>query len=361
MKLKNGLRVYWRSRDEAQIGSDPRLTVTIALEHPREFEILQLLEKDQTVASLRRKMQNLGGQRERVDELLRPLAEASLLQPGSRNRSPELEVNPDARDMLAAEADSRALMESNSWRQMVNRGRQCVSIYGLGRTGAHIAMGLANAGVGLLQLNDPSPVAPRDRGQVYSRHHIGLTRSEALARIIQDQGLQCRIRTAGRWQQPQAAVLVDYEVSDPNRSAFLSSHGVAHLSVTIGELSISCGPWVPSSAGPCLRCLRLWAVEADPYWPGVATQQFVRSSVAARGEDSTMASVIGGLGVSEILSGLAGRRPFTAGRSITMSLPSYAIEWHDVDPHPQCKAHHPKTLNRSDPAPPPVLPLPPAP
>ncbi|MDR2454185.1 MAG: hypothetical protein LBD51_06515 [Bifidobacteriaceae bacterium] len=361
MKLKNGLRVLRRDEQEAQIGSDPVVAVTLRLEHPSEFNVLQLLERDQTPGNLRSELERLGGDRERVDHLLHKLAAAGLLQISSRNRSAELQVDPQRRDILAPEAETRSLAGGNGWRQMARRGDQCVSVYGLGRTGAHIALGLAAAGVGKLQLHDPDPVTPRDRGQLFGPQHLGLERAAAVAQIIAGQSLNCQICTSGRWSRPQAAVLVDYEVADPNRSAFLSAHGIAHLSVVVGELSISCGPWVPNAAGPCLRCVRLWAVEKDPCWPGLATQRFARSAVAARGEDSSLAATAGAVAVGEVLQGLGGVRPFTAGRALVLRQPSYAIHWHDVDVHPKCGDHSPQPRrSRKLSPPPPAIALPPA-
>ncbi|MDR2348859.1 MAG: hypothetical protein LBD90_09675 [Bifidobacteriaceae bacterium] len=362
MKLKNGLRVMMRSDKEAQIGSDPSLAVTLQLQHEGEFRALQMLEKDQTPASLRREVERRGGRRERVDELLQELTVSGLLQTTSRNRSSELQVDPERREMLAPEAETRALVEPNGWRQLARRGNQCVSIYGLGRTGAHLALGLAAAGIGKLQLHDPNPVTQRDRGQVFGLQHVGLERAAAVAQVIAEQSLTCQVRTSGRWSRPQAAVLVDYEVADPNRSSFLAAHAIAHLSVVVGELSISCGPWVPNRSGPCLRCVRLWAVDNDPCWPRLATQRFTRSAVAARGEDSSLAAAAGALAVGEVLQGLGGTRPFTAGRALVMDLPTYSVKWHDVTIHPRCDEHtaQPRNLIRRTP-PPPILPLPPAP
>ncbi|MDR2380837.1 MAG: ThiF family adenylyltransferase [Bifidobacteriaceae bacterium] len=363
MKLKSGLRVLWRGPEEAQIGCDPQLAHLIRLEHPREFDVLQMLEQEQHAPHLRRLLEEAGGARERVDHLIRELADAGLMQASHRNRSSELEVDPERRDLLAAEAESRCLMAGNGWRELARRQDRCVSIYGLGRTGAHIALGLATAGVGRLQLSDPSPVTARDRGQVFQRRHIGMTRAEAVADVIAEHDLFCCVRIAGPWRRPQAGVLVDYEVTDPNRSAYFAMHGIPHLSVVVGELDISCGPWVAGQGGPCLRCLRLWAADDDPGWPGLATQRFARSAVAARGEDSCLAATVGSIAVNQVVQGLHGARPITTGRTMTVGLPAYEIAWRKVDSHPRCD-HHQADRRRSPRGhtpPPPKLALPPAP
>ncbi|MDR2253096.1 MAG: ThiF family adenylyltransferase [Bifidobacteriaceae bacterium] len=360
MRLKSGLRVFWRGPGEAQVGFDPRLALVVELSHPAEFEVLRMLESDQTPAGLRHTLEQAGAPSERADQLIRALAEAGLLESAPRSCSAELRVRPELRDLLAAEADSRSLVEANGWQRLARRQAQCVSVYGLGRTGALVALGLANAGVGHLQLCDPKPVAPRDRGPVFGHRDVGLPRADALAPRLRELG--CATRVLGKWRRPHAAVLVDYEVADPNRSAFMARHGVPHLSVVVGELEIACGPWVGAGAGACLRCVRLWAAERDPAWPSLATQRFSRSAVAGRGEDPCLASTAAGLAVGQVLQGLAGDTPSTAGRAMTVALPAYSIGWSDVRPHPTCdhdvRGAQPRCGSTLPP--PPLVQLPPA-
>ncbi|MDR1634213.1 MAG: ThiF family adenylyltransferase [Bifidobacteriaceae bacterium] len=359
MKLKSGLRVLWRNRHEIQVGNDPRLARTFRIEHPREFDVIRLLETDHSPAQLRRQLAALGGRRERIDQLLEELRDAGLLSQAARSQTAEMHVPPKSRELLAAEAETRSLVETDGWTALARRTGQRVNIYGLGRTGAHVALALAASGVGTLQLHDPRPVRPRDRGQVYGPESVDRPRSEALAQVLADRGFDCEIRFRGRLLRPDVAVLVGDEVSDPTRAAFFTSHGIDHLSVLVGELDVSCGPWVRQGSGPCLRCQRLWAVDKDPCWPGLATQRFVRSGVAGRGEDPILAAAMGAMAAAEVLQGLAGVKPPTAGRLVTMSLPSYQLSWTDLKEHPKCNSHLPRPRRTVHWAPPPVVPLPP--
>ncbi|MDR1187245.1 MAG: ThiF family adenylyltransferase [Bifidobacteriaceae bacterium] len=359
MKLKSGLRVLWRNQKEIQIGADPQLARTFQIEHPREFDVLRMLETDCTAAQLRRELANFGGRRERVDQLLAELRDAGLLTAHGRGQTAEMQVPPASRELLAPEAESRALVEGDGWKTLARRSNQRVSVYGLGRTGAHIALCLAASGVGTLQLHDPEPVRPRDRGQIYDRDDVGQPRAEILAEIVNRHGFDCEARFRGRFAKPDAAVLVGYEVADPTRAAFLASHGIDHLSVVISELSITCGPWVPRGAGPCLRCQRLWAADDDPCWPGLATQRFVRSVVASRGEDSNLAAAMGGLASAQVLQALGGHLPDTVGHTATMALPSYHLDWSELKVHPKCNSHNLRPRRPVAWNPPPVLPLPP--
>ncbi|MDR2564656.1 MAG: ThiF family adenylyltransferase [Bifidobacteriaceae bacterium] len=359
MKLKNGLRVLWRNRNEIQVGNDPRLAHTFRIEHPREFDVIRLLETEHSPSQLRRQLVSLGGRRERVDQLLEELRDAGLMTQTGRGQTAEMHVPPARRELLAAEAETRALLDNDGWKVLARRSTQRVNVYGLGRTGAQVAMALAASGIGMLQLHDQRPVRPRDRSQVYGPDAVGQPRAEALAEAIRNQGFDCEVRFRGRLARPDAAVLVGEEVSDPTRAAFLTSHRIDHLSVVIGELDITLGPWVPKGSGPCLRCQRLWAVENDPCWPGLATQRFVRPVVASRGEDPLLAQVIGGLAAAHILQGLAGAKPPTHGRTVAMALPTYELTWTDLKEHPKCNSHNPVPRRPVHWSPPPLVPLPP--
>ncbi|MDR1799760.1 MAG: hypothetical protein LBR19_07780, partial [Bifidobacteriaceae bacterium] len=259
--------------------------------------------------------------------------------------SAQFDIDASDRERLVAEAESRALLGGDGWGTPAARAHQRVSIYGLGRTGAGLALQLAAAGIGTLQLSDTSPVRPRDLGPVFIPALLGMPRDEALSRIINAHGYGCQVRTRGRWTQPDLAVMVDYEVANPTQASFLATHGVDHLSVVVGEVGISCGPWVRAGEGPCLRCVSLARRDEDPCWPGIAAQQHARSVVARRGEDSTLAALTATYATTQVLAALAGRAVAVAGRVLTYSLPDYALNWRDVAIHPACTEHNRRDLS----------------
>jgi hypothetical protein len=342
MKLKRGLRVLWRSPDEVQIGDDPRFAKKIHLDHPAEYHVLKALETDQTPAKLRRILTDAHAPRERANELLKEVARAGMLGPSNSGATAQFDVEPRLREYLASEAESRSLLEKDGWVPVAMRGHQRVSVYGLGRTGARTVLGLVEAGVGLIQITDQRLVGHRDLGTVYGPQDLGMPRDKALARIVRSMANAVEVRVQGRWAQPDAAVLVDYEVADPTRGAFLTGHRIPHLSVVVGEVSITCGPWVPDKGGPCERCVDLSRAEADPCWPGMAAQQHARSVVAGRGEDPCLAALAGSFAVSQVLTDLAGGKPETLGRTKRLSLPDYRPTWTDVSVHPGCTQHNPR-------------------
>jgi len=339
MQLKRGLGVYARSDSQVQIGVDERVRLDLEVKGPGELDALLQLEAMATLPELRRLVSSLGGQPRRVATLVRQLTEAGCLAGKESAQSPRWNIPTEHREGLAPEAETRSLLEKDGWQAAARRSRQRVSVYGLGRTGANLAMNLACAGVGVLQLFDPAPVTGRDVGQIYRKQDIGQVRSQVVASLVEQAGLPSETRTMGRWAKPDAAVLVGYEVVDPQRAEFLTTHLVPHLPVVVDELSITCGPWVNPETGPCIGCLHLWRTEQDPLWYRVATQQWSRGRIAKRGEDSTLSTMAASFGAAQVVASLAGSEPGSVGRSAKFAMPDYDLTWTDHQLHPECKLH----------------------
>jgi hypothetical protein len=78
----------------------------------------------------------------------------------------------------------------------------------------------------------------------------------------------------------EAAVVVlvaDWVVAPADHTRWLN-RDIPHLPVVVGERSIVVGPFVEPGAGPCLYCVHLARVDADPAWPAVATQLLGRAA-----------------------------------------------------------------------------------
>jgi len=339
MQLKRGLGVYPRSESQVQIGVDQRVRLDLELKSPGELEALLKLETMATLPEMRRLVSSQGGQSRRVATLIRQLTEAGCLAGKDTTQSPRWNIPTEHRESLSPEAETRGLVQTDGWAAAARRSRQRVSVYGLGRTGANLALDLACAGVGILQLYDPALVTGRDVGLVYRKQDIGQVRSTALAQIIDQAGLPSETRTSGRWAKPDVAVLTGYEVVDPQRAEFLTTHLVPHLPVVIDELSITCGPWVDPKTGPCVGCLHLHRTDLDPLWYRVATQQWSRCRVAKRGEDTTLAAMAAGFGAAQVVAALAGDQPSTIGQSATVTMPAYDLAWTKHQAHPNCQIH----------------------
>ena len=347
MRLKRGLGVYWRNDNMVQIGVDQRVRIDVPLRGPGDLDMLLKLQNITTLPELRRILTGQGGQPQRAAILVRQLVEAGCMAPSESTGSARWDVPAEHREGMSPEAETRGLIEADGWLAPAKRVKQRVSVYGLGRTGAQLAVHLAAAGVGILQLFDSAEVSGRDLGPVYRRKDIGKPRNQVLANFITDGGFTSETRTRSRWAKPHVAVVVAYEVVSPERANFLTGHLVPHLPVVVDELSIACGPWVDPKAGPCVGCLNRWLAEKDPDWYRVATQQWTKRCVSRRGEDSTLSSMAASFGAAQVVTALAGSDPNTLGRSVRFSMPDYSQQWTDHLPHPNCKLHGVSSVSNS--------------
>ncbi|MDR1151254.1 MAG: TOMM precursor leader peptide-binding protein [Bifidobacteriaceae bacterium] len=305
------------------------------LDHPSEHALIAALTIDHTLPQLRGVLIREHTDPGRAEAIVSELADAGLLHTSGRITS-RTAVPQVAREMLAPAAESRSLLrDDDGWPSVAKLAESTVHVVGLGRTGARIAGALASAGIGHLRLTDSQPVTPRDCGTDYDPHDVGKPRDAVLkARIRAVPG--SHVISSGTTWDDDVAVLVDPDVCDIVHARDLVFHGVPHLSVIVAETSITVGPWVTPGAGPCLRCLALHRADADPAWPGMATQVSVKSAVVARGEDPALAGLAGSYAASQVVSAMTGHRPPCAGTTIAFRLPDYstsAVRW---TPHPEC-------------------------
>lgn len=80
-------------------------------------------------------------------------------------------------------------------------------------------------------------------------------------------------------RSPEDAALVllvaDWVIAPADHTRWLN-RDVPHLPVVVEERTVTVGPLVDPGAGPCLHCVHLTRVDADPAWTAVATQLFGR-------------------------------------------------------------------------------------
>jgi bacteriocin biosynthesis cyclodehydratase domain-containing protein len=334
MRLKPGLCALWRSPTEAQVGSDPRITRRIGLEDPAEFAVLEALTLDHSIAQLRGILIREHLDPVRADALATELVDAGLVQ-DSPNTPSWVAVRMGVREMLAAAAESRGILGGDGWSAVAAIGQATVHVVGLGRTGARVAACLASAGVGHLVLSDSMQVSPRDVGTDYAPADVGSPRCAALKARIRSLTSECVVAT-GPTKDEDVTVLVNHDVSDILHARDLTYRDVPHVAVLIEDASATVGPWVKPGHGPCLRCLALHFTDDDPLWPTLATQLSARRSRKERGEDPTMAALVGAYAAAQVVSFLTNGTTPCDSLTVTFSLPDYAtsaIEW---EPHPSC-------------------------
>ena len=83
------------------------------------------------------------------------------------------------------------------------------------------------------------------------------------------------LRSADVLASPEESAIVvlvaDWVLAPADHLAWLN-RDVPHLPVVVGERTVTVGPLVEPGDGPCLYCVQLARLDADPAWNAVATQ-----------------------------------------------------------------------------------------
>jgi hypothetical protein len=89
------------------------------------------------------------------------------------------------------------------------------------------------------------------------------------------------LSASGALGSPEDAAVVvlvaDWVVAPADHLRWLN-RDVPHLPVVVGERAITVGPFVEPGIGPCLYCVHLARVDADPAWLAIATQLLGRAA-----------------------------------------------------------------------------------
>ncbi len=352
MRLRPGLTVLWRARDEVQIGTDPRWAVRIGGLTQAQVSALTSLPDGAGLPDLDR----LGGAGVEPGASGEP--DASHGSPAARPsgaggsvlgalRDARLVLDAPARRTAPATAPlpSGAATDAATWALLLDdgdgarlvraRGDRVVGFLGAGRLALTAACVLASAGVGTVLLEDAAAVTTADLGVGgYTARDVGSTRAAAAARVLRD--LAPEVRTTGpAGVRPDVVVTVEHDVADAARARTLMAAEVVHLSVVVREADVLVGPLVRPGGSPCLRCLDLHRADEDPRWPVVATQLATRRG-RRTGEESVLAAVSGSLTAAQVLAHLDGRTPLTVGGSIDVALPDAVPRVRRWAVHPGC-------------------------
>ena len=76
------------------------------------------------------------------------------------------------------------------------------------------------------------------------------------------------------------ALVLGHYVLDPDVRQHWLRRDVPHLPVIFGDTSVTIGPFIEPGDGPCLYCLELHRMDADPAWPALASQLLGKRSAA---------------------------------------------------------------------------------
>lgn len=334
MRLRTGLRVIWRARDEVQIGTDPRWAIRLTGLSTAEIDLLRGLDDGAGTRGLSALARSRGIPAARWEALRAALARAQVT---TREGSTRLAAG-DLAPITGPDAATwtRLLDDGGGARLLAARRDRTVGLLGAGRLGLSMAVTLAAAGVGAVLIEDALPVAPTDLGVGgYTVRDLQLPRSEAAARVLRT--IAPDVRTTGpAGTRPDVMVLVEHGAADAHRARILMSTAVVHLSVVVREADVMVGPLVVPGRSACLRCLDLHRTQADARWPAVAAQLAAAPAQPGGGEESVLAAIAGALAAGQVLAQLDGTGPRTLGAALEIRLPDAVPRLRDWPVHPTC-------------------------
>ena len=279
-----------------------------------------------------------------------------------------------ARALLARLRDAGALIDAGSWlawthdwpsaerarrlpdlyawdrhddvAAVVERRRTAsVRVVGAGRAGAAVALLLAAAGVGRLELVDDELVGPADLTPYgYRSEHVGQPRPAALRTLV---AVANPATTVARTARHADVVVLVPPTCEPDRDevAALIRAGLPHLLVRSGEYGGGVGPFVLPGESACVRCTDLHRADRDGDWPMLLAQLTVTPAPVP---DTVLAIQLGALAAAQVLHWLAGETPATAAGTVETDLAGGLGQVRTWPPHPCCGCHWPAQLAEND-------------
>ena len=258
--LLTGIHVLERGPDQVQVGLDPPHGVVITGLPAALVERIRRL--DGAVAA----EQILLAESEHPEQLrtvLRQLTALGLVVDAGP---------PGASRRRRCDAGFWSLRARHHQTALADRRREAViAIEGNGRIATAVALLLANAGIGHIDLRMSDAVTEQDLGSGFTDADVGTPRRRALADLIHR--VDPAIRTSRvHGLTPELVLLTDTIVPAPELVADLVSDGVTHMPVRVRDGTGLVGPLVVPGRTSCLHCADLHCTDADPCWPRVSLQ-----------------------------------------------------------------------------------------
>jgi hypothetical protein len=389
--LLPGLPRIWRGTNTLQLGLHPARAILLDLPDPATAKILDLLDGTRPERAILRAATTLDISPAEVRTLLDVLHKAGLVisaqslyppaldtatrrllsseavalalaaqvtQPATprdeeANPTPDGEPEPEPEPEVNAESARETGPRRNattggrpaSPAAVLRRRRSArVVVTGRGRLGAGIAVGLAEAGVGLVQVELPGSVSQVERiGGPLRDVGIGSDRTAAVNDAIRRVAPAAEARTVRRGR----ATLVVQLCHDEPVALLAFAHlqrQQPYLAVSVREGAAVIGPLVPADGRPCLNCLamfrqpRAWEEEtAAASGPGF-------SELTTSGEEPlAVATVLAACGyaVAEVLNFVDGAGTETLGAEVEVSAPGQMRRRRWLA-HPYCTCSQPR-------------------
>ena len=327
-------RRLWRDHQTLQLGRGGRAAVLTGVD-PGTRAALALLDgtrdRDQLLTAARR----AGCAPERTSTLLTLLEGAGLLEDAGADRSALATLTPAERERWAADLGSLALVRGDGGLPAARHRRTAhVLVLGAGRVGAPLAVMLAAAGVGAVDVADDAITRPEDSGAGgLTLDDVGRSRGEAARELLRREVPSTGPTPPG----PPQLVLLTPTRSDQLETALPRiPEGVPHLLAEVRDTVGVVGPLVLPGRSACLRCTELTRTDLDPGWPALAAQLATpsRHRGACDGPLAVMVAAQAALQVLLLIDGTAD--PASVGGTLELALPDWRWRRRSWPLHPAC-------------------------
>lgn len=245
-------------------------------------------------------------------------------------------------DRLAQERQALAAAHGSGWAAdeiLARRSQRVIGVRGHDRVAAHIAVGLASAGVGtvgvvgpdrITTISDITPVGPFEPDVSWVEH---------VAEAVRRQGAHATLIGS---QRPDVVVIaqsadVQPPWTDPELAHDLISDDIAHYPIAVSGSAAKIGPMIIPGRTPCLDCLDLRESDQDGAWPALVDQIRLRHH-HTRAQDGALAAASAAMAVREILSFLDNPEPYLNG---TNTFSYNELQDSDLIPTPITVVPHP--------------------
>jgi hypothetical protein len=325
----------WRDAATLQLGrTSGRAAVVHGLD-PALRAVLDLLDGSYDRATVVAAAAVQGCDPARAEALVELLTRAGLVADAGQDRSSLLGLRPDERERLAADLASLALVRGDGGVPALALRRDLqVLVVGAGRVGAPLAVALATAGIGAVDVVDDDMTRPQDTGVGgLGLGDVGRPRGQAARELLHRAAPSLSRLPVVRTDLVVLASGRD-DVRDRARRHVLE--GTPHLLVEVRDATGVVGPLVLPGRTPCLRCLDLTRSDLDPAWP-VLAHQLPAAGEGEHGCDGPLALAVAAQAAMQVLAMADGTTtPSALGGTLEMALPDWRWRRRSWPLHADC-------------------------
>ncbi|MFX4291263.1 ThiF family adenylyltransferase [Streptomyces bohaiensis] len=340
--IKPALRRGWQDRQTVRFGVTPPHAVLLGPLDSATETFLALLDGTRGLPALRAAAGRLGMPPGAADRVARRLADAGLLEDATADRAAAARISERLRPDLAAQSLLTHEPGGGLGRLEARRAAR-VQVRGAGRVGAGLAVALAQAGVGRVEVVDGGRVEPADTAPGgIPAGYTGRRRDGAARAVVR--AAQPWRSDADRGRRPEGARLVVLAprdgvrayVPDPDPAASAMDGEVPHLYAGVVEATGFVGPLVLPGVSACAECLLRHRTRREPSWPLLVGQWRNARTPGVPACDAALAVAVAGLAAATALAYLDDPASTPAGVRSELSLPTLDMRREDVLPHPEC-------------------------